>query len=316
MEAPQEPKVPNIAPPGETPAKAPPPLANLRTYEDDIAEAVKGSNLSAAKIFLAEEERRRQRESVEEATSPESPKNRALLAASLALVILAIGGFAYFRFLYRAPEATAPRIDVPLFIRVDKVSGIPAQGRSYRDVQEDLRRLASLDIPDREVHQIALTEEGGSVAEEGTSLRQISSASLFDAIGAFPPGELERSLAPDFFIGVYGSARGPLPFLILEAENVELARAAMLSWEEGMALDLGPIFPRAERFAQTFAGTASSSIVWVDSIFGNRDARVLPQGDDELLIWAFADESRIIVAGDPFIVSEMSSRLARDRELH
>jgi len=284
MENPLEAKVPRIAPEGDEAGRTPPALTRLRTYKDDIAEAVKSSNMSAAKIFLAEEERRQQRERVEEVTSPTTPKNRFLLIFSGVLVVLALCGFAFFRFFYRAPEPAAVTVDVPLFIRADELIEIPAADRSYRDIQADLVRATNRPVTSREVHQITLSEASEAVSGQNPS-RQIESGRLFGAIGAYPPAELARSLSPDFFIGVYGSSKGPMPFVILEADNMALARAAMLAWEETMAADLGPIFPRAASYTRTSANQPLRRVTWTDTVYQNRDARLLAD-DAEALVEA------------------------------
>ncbi len=307
---------PNVAPPAEKEGRTPPTLTRLRTYQDDIAEAVKSDNMSAAKIFLAEEERRRQRETREVNSSPETPKNRLLLAGSFFLILAGIAGFAYFRFFHRPLAPAEIPIDVPAFIRADKVTNIPTEDRSYRDVQEDVRRAVSAAIPSREVHQVALSEARLNPLRGESDTRQISSDQLFGAIGAYPPPELARALSPNFFIGVYGSSKGPMPFLILEATDLSLARAAMLAWEDGMANDLVAIFPKADTYTRSTANLPARRVTWDDVVYGNRDARVLAQGDNDILMWGFGDSGAIIVASDAFIIPEMASRLTRDRELH
>jgi hypothetical protein len=315
MENPLETKVPNIAPAGDEAGRTPPSLTRLRTYKDDIAEAVKGNNMSAAKIFLAEEERRQRRERIEEATSPETPRNRVFLVASFLLVVVALAGFAFFRFFYRTPGPAPVAVDVPLFIRADKLVEIPAEERSYRDVQADLQKATNGLVPPREVHQITLSEAREATDGQNPA-QQISSERLFGAIGAYPPAELTRSLAHDFFIGVYGSSKGPMPFVILETSNQTLARASMLAWEETMAADLASIFPRAFNYTRTTANQPTRRVTWTDAVYQNRDARLLGDGDTDILIWGFGDDGTIIITSDPFILPEMASRLTRDRELH
>jgi hypothetical protein len=192
--------------------------------------------------------------------------------------------------------------------------GISAEDRPSRDVQADLRAAVVARPLDREVTQLALTEDGGGDGEPGA--RQIGSDRLFAAIGAYPPDALVRALGPDFLIGVYGGTKGALPFLILRAENEALARAAMLSWEETMAVDLGAIFPIADRYAREVGNQPSLRGRWGDAVYTNRDARVLAQGDREVLLWGFADNGHIVITSEPFLLPEMASRLTRDQELH
>lgn len=318
MDNPLEPRAPEIAPPGDEAAKAPPSLARLRTYKDDIASAVKGSNMSAAKIFLAEEERRRARERVEEAASPETPKNRALIFVSVLLVVAAIAGLVFFRFFYRPVAPAEIAVDVPDFIRADRQLEIAAGDRSYRDVQADLRRSVSTPVPQREIYRI-VPSEAREVApgETGNLFRQISSEQLFTAIGAYPPDAVVRALEPDFFIGVYGSGtKGPIAFAIFETASPALARGAMLAWEETMADDLAPLFPEAEAYVRVTANQPVRRVQWADAVYQNRDARVLSVGDEEVLLWGFGDNGSIIITSDPFMLPEMASRLSRDRELH
>jgi hypothetical protein len=318
MENPLEPGVPNIAPPGDNAARTPPSLTRLRTYKDDIASAVQDSNMSAAKIFLAEEERRHNLERAEEAASPETPKNRLTLAISGFLILAAIAGFVFFRFLYTPAAPPEITIDVPDFIRSDRRVEVAAGERSYRDVQADLRRIMSAPVPAREIYRIVPSEAREVAASQGdASIRQISSEQLFGAIGAYPPGEVARALEPDFFIGVYGSSgKGPIPFIIFETESPALARGAMLAWEETMAADLAPLFPEADGYVRVTANQPVRRVPWADAVYQNRDARVLSVGDEEILLWGFGDNGAIIIASDPFLLPEMASRLARDRELH
>lgn len=318
MDNPLEPRVPDIAPPGDDAAKAPPSLARLRTYKDDIAFAVKDSNMSAAKIFLAEEERRRAREQVEESASPETPRNRLAIAVSIFLVIAGVAGFAYFRFVYRSTPPVEIAVDVPEFIRIDRAIEVAAAERSYRDVQLDLGRAIAEPIAAREINRI-VPSEAREVPEgqAGVTSPQIGADALFAAIGAYPPDAVKRALEPQFFIGVYGSgAKGPLPFIIFETASPTLARGAMLEWEETMANDLAPIFPEADAYARATANQPTRRVSWVDAVYQNRDARVLSVDDQEILLWGFGDDGAIVVASDPFLLPEMASRLTRDRELH
>jgi hypothetical protein len=316
VENPLEPKIRDIAPPGDDAAKAPPPITRLRTYKDDIADAVKDNNMSAAKIFLAEEERRQQRQRVEETTSPETPKNRFIIALSVFLVIAAVSGFAYFRFFYRPVAPVEMTVEVPPFVRIDRIVEIPAADRSYRDVQTDLRRAVSAAVPSREIHQVALSESREADGTEDSPNAQIPAERMFGAIGAYPPDTVTRAVSPNFFIGVYGSSKGPLPFIIFETASPSLARAAMLEWEETMAADLAPIFPKADGYVRTTANQPILRSPWGDAVYQNRDARVLSAGDEEVLLWGFGDNGAIIIASDPFLLPEMAARLTRDRELH
>lgn len=300
---------------GPEAGRTPPPVTRLRTYKDDIAGAVQADNISAAKIFLAEEDRRQRQQRIIEATSPETPKNRFLLWASAFLVLAAAGGFTYFRFFYQAPVVEDVSVDVPTFIRVDKVIEVPAMNRSYRDVQTDVRKAVSSTVFPRQIYQIALSEARDS-SETGSGEKQIGSDRLFGAIGAYPPAELLRSIGPDFFIGVYGSGKGNLPFLIMESVNPALSRASMLDWESTMAADLSSIFPSADAYAKKSAAQPGRKTLWADAVYQNRDARVLSVDGQEVLLWGFGDSGAIIVAADPFILPEMASRLSRDRELH
>ncbi len=63
-------------------------LKNVRTYADDLKEAVQKDNVTVAKMLMAENKKKEQEEIVQAEVSPSSPKNMLFIL----LGIIFIGG--------------------------------------------------------------------------------------------------------------------------------------------------------------------------------------------------------------------------------
>lgn len=237
-------------PAGNATPTPPSPLKQIRTYQGDVADALARQNESLYSIQAKEHAR---------GGSSAAPAVKSawplIVGSFLLLAFASIGGYlAYGEY---ARKTTPPPPAVP-----------PSRLLSAESAQEiDIAGLGR----DELIAAIAGAGEGAKagelrhiILESGTST--VSAAAFFGALDARVPPNLERALDPAFMLGALGENR----FLIFKLASFPNAFGGMLTWEETLASDLGPVLA-----APASVKTIGSASVFKDVVYKNKDVRVL-----------------------------------------
>lgn len=274
----------------------------LRTYREDVAEAVRKQRLSAVGIVAREQDRGERA-----ALSEPVRGSRTLIVAASVLIILAglgAGGLAYYVQKKRAVEPTATA--VPSLLFVDERTRVQTDGTTTRSF---LVRLKD----ENDAVRLAL----GGIAQmyfthgTGAAERTLSAPEFFAAIGARVSAEFIRALKDEFTVGVH-VFDGNQPFIILTTDLYENAFAGMLDWEETMSEDLEPFFGPAVR--STTTSEVRIGGIFQNKILKNQDVRVLTDAAGKTaLLYGFRDRRTIILTTNENTWNEVNVRLSTAR---
>jgi len=286
-------------------------ITRLRTYQGDVAEALKKQKTSVVQMVLAEQGKR---DRVQEEKSPTSKKNLpfVLLAGifSVAGVLALLGGAWYFFYQKEQAPIETPGVSIPSLLFTETKKEISITGRSKDNLINSVAsEIKGLDIRLDFIEQVYFTKElplstTPTLAETETVKTLVTTEQFFDATGSNIPDSLKRSLSDEFMFGIH-VFNGNQPFIILKTDFFENTFAGMLRWEEYMARDLLPLF----------GAPAESGLLgkkFQDIVLKNRDIRALLNENGELvLIYTFFDRGTIIIATAEETLDEVITRLQR-----
>ncbi len=286
-------------------------VKRIRTYQSDVAGALKKEKTSLIQMVLAEQGRKRD---IAEEASPKQPKNLALIIVSLALVLVgaSFAGFAAWRYATNQKQAAKDG---------ENLSAIPSlifaevkKGMNITDLPKDrIARALSSEIASTAIRldfvaQIYFTEDVASGAGTPAATEYVQTlvhtSEFFRILESGMPESLARALAQNFFFGIH-AFNGNQPFIILRADYFESAFAGMLRWENTMPRDILPLFGiqvTPELVNRPFE----------DVVIRNQDFRALRDTEGNIvLLYLFHDKSTIIIGTADETIKEAVDRLNR-----
>lgn len=283
----------------------------LRTYEEDVAEAIKRQHSSLVSITAAEQKRRLDDEQPAPYVAPRPPlpwRRIALVGGSIAFVLLgtvvAVGSYFFVRGIPPLPDL--PREQAIIF--VDEEREVPVDRKSGRDLIETLTK-------DKDTVSLRI----GSVAsllpsEASTSSRRVLSIDeLLTRLGAHVESRLVRSFEDHYLLGSH-VFDGNQALLIISLNQYDEAFAGMLKWEPAMADDLAPLFGPAPNTWGTSTTGSVAVYTFTDEVVRNHDARVLrdEQGTVRLL-YTFPDRNTLVITTNENTLAEILTRITSSR---
>lgn len=280
----------------------------LRTYKDDIAQAVKEHNVSLVSAVAAEEKKRRTGPIVVE-TAKQGVK-LYLLALMSIFFITAGGGALWLAYELKIVGGGGVEvIDIPshLFTEHQRAIDLPDGNRTtiLNILAAEIERSVA---PLNAMEQLYFTE--GLATPEGSRARLISAEDLLGRLELHAPSSFLRALDDDFTFGIH-SFGGLEPFLVLKTSSYDTAFAGMLEWEKNMSNDLAPVFGPALSTSAGILGAGS----FEDVVIQSRDARILRRGNGDIaLMYAFLDRETIILTTNRNTFMEILTRMASIRQ--
>ena len=268
----------------------------VRTFETDIAEAMKEKKGSVVKIAMAEHKRREGLTDLEEA--PKKNNKWWLFSA----IILILGGVIFYGFIsinkkINTVNTTEVRSDA--LISSDKEKEIDtaklSQTKLVNAVNTELDSTIRLDS----IERIYLTETVGSLKAP------IKTERFFSILGARIPPILLRSLSDKFMLGIH-SFNGNQPFIILKTDFYENAFLGLLKWEREMPEDILPLFGVKLTNENRYLLTKE----FQDATIKNIDARILSdESGKTVIVYATPNRETIVITTGEDTLKEIILRL-------
>lgn len=206
----------------------------FRTFEDDIAKAMKDGKGSALGIVLAEQKRKE--EVVEFAQKKKS--NVWLLIVGIIMFVFSLLTIGYIVYQKYGPSILADsqkgtssfvhpimRSDENTLLGIDDV--LPKNGIT----ESILYKIGGIKLSTKLITLVVPTIKIG----ENTVMAEAKD--IFPRISVHAPDSLSRSLATSTAIGIYSSDTAE-PFIVLKTTSYEGAFSGMLGWEDFMSDDL------------------------------------------------------------------------------
>lgn len=233
----------------------------LRTYEDDVKNAVQKDGITTSRILLAEQQKRQIEKDNFEENSPKSQTNIVKIFASIILFILSfilVGGGVYYYFQKRASEVPqqVTILTSNNFIDTEELIKINVNNKTNREVVGEIRKIinSSNDMKEETLKEIKLvktvitTENGKEFSNEVN----LTTSEFMRVLEAREPDALTRSLDSKFLIGVHKSKTSVEPFILFRTNDYEISYAKMLEWEWVLVPDIQDIFYKNLGSSQAF----------------------------------------------------------------
>src|SRR3989338_5593255 len=268
------------------------PLKQIRTFQGDVAEALRREQRSLVSIQQAEHLKKGATSSAT-GTPSEDTKRRTeiffLFLGSLALFVLGTVGawYAYNEFVRRTvtPIMTAP---------------------ANRFVSTNTEINLTLTATSREalINTLADAVRGAPSGELIHINFSLSTIKFLEMLGTRAPGSLIRAFDPLFMFGAFGEST----FLIIKLASFENAFAGMLAWEKNLNQDIGPLFATAE-----LSRNVAPESTFTDVTDKNKDVRMLALGDQPVLLYSFFDNNMLIITDHIETLRILMDRLTREK---
>ncbi len=305
-------------------------VKTVRTFQNDIASAIKNDNVTLMKVALAEKKRQETRGSFDSVI--ESKKNDTVFyMASVGVavaVVLAFVGFVIFT----TKSSSSQQVVVPgvkqnteSIIYTETSTVIDTNNRDSNDIERLVARLKDEKFDLGTIKEIVLTT--GS----GTSTRRLTTSEFFNLMNARASDSLLRSLDSDFLMGTYSFSNPYDVFAVFKVNTYDSAFAGMLQWENSMDTDVGGLFiskkavipAQANKVIESASSTASTTgtvqttikkRVFLDRVFQNKDARALvDERGTTLMLYTFIGKDTLVIASSDKSLKEVIFRLTTGR---
>lgn len=300
-------------------------IRNLRTFQGDVADAIKKQNASVLSITLAEKKKKDKEETQEDKHAKvENHKRAWSVLASILLIILGVGTVGVFYYLQKqapAPSTPGPAPEQTI-VGYNTKKGINVDGATR---QKFLTVIAeeknNSTVNPNEITYLYLNKEQSVVA------RGLTTKELFTILDTKIPGATLRSFGDQFMFGFFRDENIE-SFLLIHVNSFDIAYDGMLKWENTIASDIGSLFysqtntqPTTIAEATTTSTTTPklSSLPKVapqitnafeDETFANKDARVLKNSTGKtLLLYSFLDKETLLITSNENTLKEMVNKL-------
>lgn len=293
-------------------------IQTIRTYQADIASAIKNDNVSMIKVALAEKKRQeRQGSNVSQIAETSSIRTYVIIGLIVAGLLVAGGAAAY---MFLASEPVTPDTGTPAaqntqIIYTEARIPLNIDQRDAEDIERLVRRErdAKLDLGTMKQIEVVTGADGAE--------RKVTASEFLTAMNARTSSALVRSIDDAFQLGVYSFTPHDI-FAIFKINSYDSAFAGMLEWEANMETDIGGLFIyRTSVPAASTATATSASInplftnrVFVDKVLSNKDVRALVDESGEVtMLYTFIDKETLVIATSDKALKEVIFRLTAGR---
>lgn len=244
----------------------------LRTFQSDIADAIKNQKGSVVKIAVREQERKQQEGVIHQT---QNRKNVVFIFLGLILLGIAGGIFGYIHWQEKKKQqAIVDQLPTKRsFISGDHITQVAIPDTTVlKDVLE--KNMTDLDIPVGQIEHMLLL-----YTDEDKNQTIVPLEDLFSSFSIAPPDGFYYSLAEDTYMyGIYQTTEGER-FILLKTKVFSNTFSQLLVWEKTFAADfknlLGVQIGEGEK------------VTFKDKIIRNEDVRIGSIGDREVIAYTF-----------------------------
>lgn len=282
-------------------------LKQIRTFEGDVADAIRKQNESLISIQRKEEKKREAIQTL--SPNAEQSENhfsfKPLVMALFTLIFISGGGYGAYYALTTYQEKTAlPVVNAPKnqFLGVDKTIEVDASTLGRQAVIDEVQKVRSESRGGDTLDQIQFSRG----VEPNKELLAFSD--FLTRLNSHAPNPLVRAFDPLFMFGILGSSPSH-SVLIVKLKSFENTFPGMLEWESRLVEDMLPLFIDPA----LLDGVATNS-VFKDKTIQNHDTRVLRNSYNQIvLLYGFFDNDTLIMTDDENSFRTIINRLQAEK---
>ncbi len=270
-------------------------LSSVRTLKTDVQDAAGSRKLSMAKIALEAQALRRQ-----SAKQVEHKAYTTIAVIALTLVLLAGGGLviAYvFKLSPTASTTTTPQVAVKLMLPTDAQYELATTSETNEALLAKVGGAVLAGGPINSTTGLYFTKVIAEVDENGETLEAKAVLGLRETnevMGITLPRPFIRFLNNNWLLGLYHTAAGPEPFIMISINSYENIAAQLLAG--------GPtiLTPLIKSYFPEASVTALATGKFTDLLIKNIDARAIVGADGQSqLLYAFIDNQTLVITISP-----------------
>lgn len=205
----------------------------LRTYEDDVKNAIYNQQVSSAQILLAEQQKKQKQEKESREEGIENSGNQKLLIFASTFLVIGLLVFVYIKFghsiIFQEREAIV-KVRHASIIYVENQKELNIDNKLRLDALAELKSLIEEPTKEGEITEIVITTKNEDSENILGGDKKIKTEEFFTLLGLHTSNRAIRSLGDEIMIGVYGNKESQ-PFIIAEVDDYQSAYAGMLDWE-------------------------------------------------------------------------------------
>lgn len=273
----------------------------LRTYERDVAEAVRNKNESVASVKIAAEvkkvEQIKKGEVIVEKTE-KATKTGLVFVVSIVLVLAGIGvAGLVFNFYTNRPS---PIVQVPTtIITTDSRQAIDITNKPETEIQSLIRQSLAQSAQKNSLIRIDLTK---NISGEQ---KIISSQEFFEIFGKSAPSSLSRAMGSEWVFGMHAVGKNE-PFIFTSVSSFDNAYDGMIRFEQNMVKDFGPIFIAS---GTILTNSTTTTPQFEDLVIKSKDVRVLKDYRGNIvLLYSFLDLKNLVITTNETTFKELLGR--------
>jgi hypothetical protein len=279
----------------------------LRTYERDIADAIREKNESVASINLAAQVKRQTNEKSGGEPAHRSQAEKAsctglvvLLSLILVLASASFVGVSYYFYSINKPteivETSTSIIAADTHIDID-ITDL----KNDAIVSEIKKALAHEGSTSAIVEIKLLSTQTDNEQNEIVTVMPIGK--FFELFGRSAQPALARALGAEWMIGFQKQNGLSEPFILTRVQSFDASFGGMLDWEKNMLANLLQILPKTEVVG------ANLNAKFSDTIIRNKDVRVLKDSfGNTMLMYSFLDTKNLLIATNEQTFREVLGR--------
>lgn len=273
---------------------------SIRTYQSDMADAVRMNEGSVIKIAVAEQERKAREQQVEVKTE----RVGTLFAiGSIIFALVGVGVLSYAIISTREKEVVVT--GTPLnqsLITNDGTQALMISGKNKQEIAKEFYTIAR--VPQEKQNSVLNINP---INDDSTIKTRPNAKDFISSLQTAMPGPLYRSLSDEYMLGSVSLEKEGSPFIILKPTSFDYAYSGMLQWEKKMVDDFFLMY----NIDVSGSNAYLLSKPFQDSILKNQDARVLydNQGQVVMLYLFVNNDDLIIIAKEESAVLEILNRL-------
>ena len=294
-------------------------IRNIRTYQEDITDAIKNDNVSMIKIALAEKKRQDSQNTYDiGAKDKVDIKKYILIGGVIVITVLILLSLLYMSLGDSKVTNTPVANQAPSLLYTESSIVFSVDKKDADDLERLIKKERDVKLKLGDMKEIVLT------LGNSTSTRKITTEDFFTISGSRAPSSLIRALEPNFLLGAYSFTPHDL-FAVFKVNTYDVAYAGMLQWEPSIESDIGGMFisrkaavlPTESPLSTTTTPTKLNVLnrrSFVDKIIDNRDTRVILNEDGSIaLLYTFFDKNTLIIASSDKALKEIAFRLTSGR---